>query len=363
MTDNERDLLRKQRMEKRTRNLDKNNKPNIAKPKKMNRRITSNKTALAVLCAVVGVILFIILIIFIFMRNNGQAVYLNDTRIGVIRTSSEGVHTSDEIFNLIVAQLASEIGTTVITEDTVSVKRVRVGRNDFVTLATVMRDIRNDMDFLLEAVAVYVDDQRIAIMLNHTSVEAVLVKIKNRYHPDHLNINTYRTHFLEVIQIERYNTEMSNVLTNEQAYIELGREVETEFVYTVVFGDSLDSIARQHGLSLEELFRLNPNSNFEADPRIWPNNRINVINKNPLLSVVTYEKHEFTEVIPKPVEYILIPGQPAAFRRVSVQGRDGERRVKAYIIRISGEEQEEREIISYEVTQEPILERIERGEG
>jgi uncharacterized protein YabE (DUF348 family) len=73
---------------------------------------------------------------------------------------------------------------------------------------------------------------------------------------------------------------------------------------------------------------------------------IKIITPKPRLSVRTVEEITYTDAEKRRVDEQPNNAQPASFRRVIQEGRDGTREVMAHLTRINGVEQERREITS-----------------
>jgi len=363
LPNNERELERGRR--ERRRNAGKQNRTRQRKPKSIPLTYGMKK-AIAVAVGVVFLVVVIVILILVFSRDNAIAIYLNGTRMGVLRLSGNETLTANEIFNIARAQESSRVGTTVVTDDVVTVDRVRSGRNDFVTTDFVVGELRRNMVFKLETAAVYIDGQLAVIVINQHEAEAGLQRVKDRFHQtdELIDIREEYSRFVENVEIRTFITEETDdIYCGNQAYLLLGGDVEREWVYTVRADDTLGAIANDHGMRLERLISLNY-PRFNVNTTIRPGDRITLVTEEPLLSVKTFEFREFIEIIPRPVEYVFIPEQPATFRRVINQGTDGEKRVTAFVVRINGFVQEEREIIGEPVVlRQPVTEIIERGGG
>jgi hypothetical protein len=359
-TDSEREMMRKRRERERLRRVSGAGKRVSKKPIK-GPEFEINMTAVIAVCSVAAAVVLVFVLSYFIFRNNSQIVYLNDVQIGIVRLNRREPFTAEYFSDLAVAKLAEERGTRILTDDMVTLVRARTGRDDLVMPDFIISELRRNIDYKLETAAIYVNGQRRAVVINEREAEAVLRRIKERYFQEDLNIIEDETEFVEYVDIRiiASNADDTGVLNGEQAYITLNQEVPHRWSYTVRPGDMAEVIASRNGMRLEDLAAENPSRDLHW---IHPGDVLNMVTSRPMLSVITYELRSYMEVIPKPVEYVIIPGQPASFRRVREQGSDGEQRVTAYIVRINGFEQEERDVLDVEVIVAARREIVEIGQ-
>jgi uncharacterized protein YabE (DUF348 family) len=334
------------------------NRPAAKGDNKVSKNIKINMKVLAAVCAVIAAAVLVFMFFYFTLRMNSQIIYLNETKIGTVKLNRRDPFTADYFRDLAIAKLTEEEGTRIITSDTVSVESARTNSNEFVSAAHIVTELRRNMEYLLEAAAIYVDGRQEAAVLNRNIAEDVLWRVKEQFFQDGLDIIHDASAFIEDVQIRLFETDGTGLLNSEQAFITLNREIPHRWSYTVRSGDVASVIANRHGMTLEELAGLNPSRNLE---RIHPGDILQMVTSRPLLTVITYELRTYVEVIPKPIEYIVLADQPAGFSRVREQGSDGQRRVTAYIIRHNGFEQDEREIIDEEIIIPARTEFIEIG--
>lgn len=131
-------------------------------------------------------------------------------------------------------------------------------------------------------------------------------------------------------------------------------------VYTVKKGDMAVSIAHRHGISLDDLEKMNPGINLHSlqiDDKIRI--KTSTISK-PKLTVVVRDQSERVERVAAPVQSV---SSASIYSGKTVElspGRAGERRVKVATIYENGRKTDS-EILEEEILREPIPRRIAVG--
>ncbi|MCL5103048.1 MAG: G5 domain-containing protein [Armatimonadetes bacterium] len=138
------------------------------------------------------------------------------------------------------------------------------------------------------------------------------------------------------------------------------RAVRTDAVYEVRKGDVAVVIASRHGISLDDLMKLNPGVNLD---RLHIGDKLNVKavkQAGPGLTVVVRDQSEREERIPAPVHRVSSAKLPIGQEFELAPGRSGLRKVKVATIYENGR-QVGSEVISEDILREPSPRRIAMG--
>jgi LysM repeat protein len=310
---------------------------------------------------VLVLVIAVVAAVYFSSRNNSQVVYLNGEKVGVIRLNRNNPITADEILELVVRGLREAAGTNIFTSDVVSLREARSARGEFVTVDYIISLLRESVEFRIEAAAVYVDGVWVTTLRNAAEAQEVLWQIKKQYFQDGLNIMEEESHFYEDVDVRALVTERVGFSNVPQAFISLTQIQVVDWVYTVVTGDTSSEIAQRNGMAYSELEAKNPGRDLSM---IRPGDRLNMVARRPLLTVVTYELRTYTEVIPKQIQEVNAPERPFGSVRVLEQGMDGQRRVTAYIVRHNGFERPDLlQELDFEITVPMRVEVVEVGRG
>ncbi len=157
---------------------------------------------------------------------------------------------------------------------------------------------------------------------------------------------SYKQH-IEIVPVEVERTKL-NIIDN--LYLKLRHQKASEQIYTVKEGDNVWKIAKQVGLSVSEIERMNPSMNLD---HIWPNDEIVITGSSYYLDVlVTLETSQdeviYHDTIAKQDGSLLVNT-----RKTIKEGVDGVKQVDYRIQYVNGYEKEIN-ILNETVVLEPV---------
>ena len=164
--------------------------------------------------------------------------------------------------------------------------------------------------------------------------------------------------FAENVEIIETRANKDNIVSVEEAYELITKEHAEKGTYTVVAGDCLSSIAKNHNLTLEELFSLN--YGMDVNTAIFPGDVIIVTVPASEITVFVVEELSYDEEYKAPVQYVDNNKLYVGTENVIQNGVNGQRGVVALVSYVNGVESG-REIISQTVYKEAVPTIIERG--
>jgi murein DD-endopeptidase MepM/ murein hydrolase activator NlpD len=152
---------------------------------------------------------------------------------------------------------------------------------------------------------------------------------------------------IEIVPVQVDRTQL-NIIDN--LYLKLRHERSTEKIYTVKEGDNVWKIAKNVGLSVSEIERMNPSMDLD---HIWPNDEIVVTGSSYYLDVmVTLETSQdeviYHETVAKQDATLLVNT-----RKTIKEGVDDVKQVDYRITYLNGYEQEIN-VLAETVIQEPV---------
>ena len=285
-------------------------------------------------------------------RKNAGEVFVGDVRVGTVRMKSGA--TAEKYVEFAVNKIENEVGMRVLINEEVVFNAVYAPKSRVVSDESIIAAIAAALTYKVEAAVITVDGERFAALKSEHDAEEVKNTILDAY------VQEGSEYILKGF-VENFKTDMVFIEKNEltdmdRAYRALTETAGAETAYTVKSGDSIWQIALDAGMSMDELYDINPglNSNIRVGQQIT------LLMQKPVLSVRTVEEIKYTEVLPKTVEYMMNSSQPRTYSRVIQQGRDGQQEVTAHVERINGFTVDTR-AVDYFITVPAVNDVIEVG--
>ncbi len=164
--------------------------------------------------------------------------------------------------------------------------------------------------------------------------------------------------FEENIEIIESYVPEAQILSVDEAVEFLTKENEEKQMYTVVKGDCMWTIAKNHDMSTSQLFELNENITEKTLLQIGQQIVITV--PEPELSVLVEEVVEYEEEYDAPVQYVYNDSWYTTKSVVLQEAESGYHAVTANVYTRNGKEYD-REILEEEVIEEPVAKIVEVG--
>ena len=205
----------------------------------------------------------------------------------------------------------------------------------------------SSIDNLEKTYAVKIDDQIIATNKSRTALQMMLKRILGA---TGTTMGSVKTEFLQNVQIvpssldSRYEMSIADL----EALLGQSRK-ETQF-YTVVKGDTVGRIASKHDMTVSQLKALNPGQNLN---KIYPGDKVTVSAAVPYLSVKQTITETYSEKIAYGTTIEYSDSMYSGTSKIKKAGTYGSATVTADVVYVNGVEQE-RTVLSYEVTKEPV---------
>ncbi len=166
-----------------------------------------------------------------------------------------------------------------------------------------------------------------------------------------------RAHFAQDVQIVQRYVDSSKLISYDEIREKLTSTIHSAKQYTVRSGDTLDKIAKENGMTKNELLDLNPSLSAK---NLRAGKKITVAKAVPFLSVEAVRHVEYTETIPYETKKVEDSSIYKGTSKVVTKGRAGKRTVVADVTYVDNKEVS-RDILSSTVTQQPVTEVIHVG--
>jgi len=285
-------------------------------------------------------------------RKNACEVTVGGIRVGIIKANKK--ITAASLRDIAVNKIENEIDMRIQIVEEVAFTPIHASSKSMSAEEHIISAIAGALTYKVEAAVITVGGERYAALKKTQEAEEIRVNLLNAYVQEGSVI--IEKDFVEDFAITPVFVEMSELTDSERAYRELTATTGIEQAYSVRGGDTLWQIAVDYGMTLDELYALNPG----LTPNIYVGQQIVMLSQKPVLSVRTVEEVRYTEVLPKSVEYIYNNQQPKTYSRVIQQGRDGQQDVTSHIERVNGFTVDSR-VVDYTVTTPAVNDVIELG--
>jgi len=292
------------------------------------------------------------IIIFIFTNHNALSIEVDGVFVGVIERNR--AITAEDLQNTAIAKLAADAGTRVEVLESVTITPINARQRDLVTVDAAIDSIRRIFTYTLEAGIITVNGEEIAIVRNASDAQSILDSIISEFANESATI--VDSWFVEDVVITTRFVNSEDIIRSDLALSRLTTTAMADSIYQVQPGDSVWLLSRNHGITQEEFFSMNPG----ISPDLQIGQFITLTLPTPILSVRTVEELRLIEVAPHATETITNSAQNRNWSRVVQQGRDGQQEATVHIVRVNGFERE-RVTVNTVITVSPIDEIIEVG--
>ena len=164
--------------------------------------------------------------------------------------------------------------------------------------------------------------------------------------------------FGERVEISEAYVSASLITSVEEAADQITKESAKNEIYEVKSGDTLSTIANNHGLYVKDVLKLN--SGLSENTMLQIGDEIIITVPQPELTVMTVEQSTYEEAYHGEVQYIDVDDWYTTKTEVVQEAVEGTHRVTAMITKRNGTE-ESREIVNEEILQEPVCKIVKRG--
>lgn len=301
------------------------------------------------------IVLAVIGIVGVFAGATDYEYSYNGRPLGIVKDQSDVL----EILDIVNDELSMEYGSNIeINPETdISFRPVVSYGKEIDDTDMVLRRFTYMDEIQTQACAIKADGEIIAVVENEQIANEVLEEIKDIYLSDD-DVKYEYADFVEEIEIEAYNTKLTNVLSLETAVSKIRSGGQEATVYTVVEGDSLYGICDKLGVSLDELKQMNPG--LTDNSMIHVGDTLNSQQEVPLLTLKTVEIATIAESIPYETEYKKSSYYYEGESMVTRSGSKGKASITTRLTKYNGQVVD-REDLKKEVIIEPVNEIITKG--
>lgn len=173
---------------------------------------------------------------------------------------------------------------------------VLAAKEDVLSPARLSDQIYEIIPAVTQAYVLTVDDQDVAAAADKAALDEALAQLQDQYTDE----DTLEVSFLNNVKISRkYLPSDTALLQGEELLAALSQKKPMEDTYVIQEGDQAQAVAEAHGMILETLQALNPNTDLTA---LEAGHTLTVLIETPVLSVCTKENASYRKIIPSPRE-------------------------------------------------------------
>lgn len=297
------------------------------------------------------VILGIILNISINTSLQAYEVQLDGTVLAVVR--------SEEDFTEAVEAVKKEIQTLYDHEfavpENIEIVETKARNEGLTDTNTMIRNIKGQLDMKVRATAIMVDGKEIAFVKDESTANTILEEMKKLYISEENGYSDIG--FSEKIALEEVAVAINEITGRDEAFQLITKGTNEEKIHEVASGESAWAIARKYDLRVEDIEAANPGINPE---RLQIGQQVSLVVPKPYITVKTKEYIELVETIPFETEYEETDALYKGDKKITVQGTEGEREIKAYLIKENGV-LADRQILEEKILSEPKTRIIAEG--
>lgn len=278
------------------------------------------------------------LLVYGLTKKNAYEISVNDTVVGDVMMS-KGVN-ADSVLTAVTDKLKTDNGADVRINETISAQLVHASGGGVMAFDNMVDAVIGQVTYDVMAAAIYVDGNVKGVLKDEGEANDVLDKIKAQYHQDGLNIIS--DGFVEDVEVQTTYVGKDQIQTEDDVFAALTANSSKQEIYTIVKGDTLNKVAMNNGMTVDEI--LNANPGLTIDSTLSIGQQINISTPSPVVSVVTVEEVTLTEVDPMQHQVRTNINEPITYKKIIQQGSDGQKEVTYHVTRING----------YAQTPEPI---------
>lgn len=190
----------------------------------------------------------------------------NGISLGYVRNKDDVL----QITEMVQTALSEERQMNVVidAEDDISFRRVSTFNKDTVidSQEEILKRLTYMGDVNIKSYGIYINGKKAGAVSSKESAADVLEEMKNKYASNKEGAKIEKAEIVEDIAIKSCKTPMKDVMSEEEMVEKLSTDSVKEVVYTIERGDTLESIAENHGVTPEEIEKDNANVDVNTLP-------------------------------------------------------------------------------------------------
>ena len=308
--------------------------------------------SLSVICLAVVISMTMLLNTIINKSLTAYEVSMNGRIVGVVR-SEKDYQKAVELAREEIEELFQQ---EVVFDEEVKFIEVKAASDLLTDKEQIIRNLKQFVDIKVKSVGIKVNGEVIAFVKDMKSAEAILEEIKQPYiiasEENNLTVS-----FAERVELEEIPTHLADIKDEEEVISFILKGTDEAKEHVVASGDNSWTIAKKYELTVDDIKKANPDINPE---KLKIGQKISLVVPKPYINVRTKQYAELVEVVPFDTKTETTDTLYKGDRKIVVQGVEGSKEVKAYIIKENGIEVG-REIVEEKLLLEPKTKVVAEG--
>lgn len=285
-------------------------------------------------------------------RPNAGEVWLDGERIGVVRDAALVTKVLSEIEK----QLEDQ-GKQVELKSELRICPTRAPEEALVLEDELREIVARKARFWAWGTAIVIDGKQVCVVPDEEAARKALELATNSLVQSKPNWTLESVRILEEVGFEPWNGPVENICSYEQAKNILIRGSQEYSTCTIKEGDNFWTIARAHGLNVEDLKRANPGV---REDRLQIGQQIKLSTGQPLIHAEATYTVRFDQAIPYQTEYRYAADRPQGYSQVEQRGAVGTKSIAVRLVQVNGVEVS-RQTVGETVIKEPVNQVVVRG--
>lgn len=280
------------------------------------------------------------------------SVEVEDNTLAVVRSKDDFIEALEDVKR----ETLFLYGQEAVLDEKPDFIETRVKKEKITEYKEMVKNIKAQFDIKLKATAIKVNGEEVIIVKDNKIANKILDNIKDSFTGEE-DLEYEYIGFVEDVKIVETAVDLSNIMDEEEALRLIAIGTNEEKVHEIEEGENTWTIAQKYGLDMDDIMKANPDI---VPEKLQIGQQISLIVPKPLVSVETKEYIELVEEIPFETEYektdVLYKGD----KKITVQGKEGKREIKGYIVKENGVNID-KEIIEERILVEPETRIIAEG--
>lgn len=260
------------------------------------------------------------------------------------------------VLEVVSKQLSEEHDVNISIDETsdIEFRKVVTVNRDIDNMEEVLSRLTYMQDISVTAYGIFVDGKRAAVLPSQDEANSVLAGLLEQFSAAQTGIRFESVIFQEEVTVQEVSAKLGNLQRAAIVSRNLLAEEVSDKVHVVEAGETKASIAKQYGLTVEQLVEANP-AVKDQEPSVG--DKLKIQQTAPVLHVATVEKATYNVAIAHDTVKKDNPNAYKGINTIKTKGVNGTTQVVARVIRVNGIETG-REILKETVTAEPVTEVI-----
>ena len=280
----------------------------------------------------------------------------NGTPLGYVKNKDDVLQITELVQNALAADKEENVVIDAkedITFDRVSTFGKEITADD---QDEILKRLTYMGDVDVEACAVFIDGTKVGSVQKEKVAAAVLKDIEEMYASGKSGSEIEEAVVVENVEFKTTNTRLGNILSEDEMVEKLTTPVEKEQMHTAVAGETLESVATDHGIELKQLKKENPG----VPNKLAVGTAVVIRQTAPPLTVKITEKRTYEHTIKYETEKKKTKKLYKGDSQVKIDGKNGKSKRTERNVYVNGEKVDS-ELLDEQISKKPVTKVVMVG--